>query len=206
MRWLLAGSRRVEVEPRVFFCPQCGYCLNGSPDDGKCPECGFGYQFEAIRKLADGEADNRIWLAKAVIWYACLSAALSGSVIMAGIGKGARPLLLIAPALLLIWAMFRRIVEILDPGERATYDRSFLILCLHGLVVEFAFLAPKVVSGVAVFALLVAGAAIYVHRPAFPYLCASILSGDRRAAIVYVRIALVCGVVAIVLAVFAFLR
>ncbi len=53
----------------VTYCPMCGYDLRGIPED-RCPECGFGFQHEAVRNLVAIEAGDRLCGYRAGVWLA----------------------------------------------------------------------------------------------------------------------------------------
>ncbi len=42
------AQRRLHRTPGLSRCPLCGYSLFGLPDHHKCPECGFGYERDAV--------------------------------------------------------------------------------------------------------------------------------------------------------------
>lgn len=69
-------------------CPHCGFDLAGLPDDHRCPECGFGYQRDAIREIAKGEILSRNWLAAQIILLSTMSSCLS---LLAIIGRYTAP-------------------------------------------------------------------------------------------------------------------
>lgn len=48
---LRARTRRAYLRHDGFLCPWCRYALTGLPQEGKCPECGHGYQEQACRVL-----------------------------------------------------------------------------------------------------------------------------------------------------------
>ncbi len=57
-------------------CPKCGYDLHGIPDV-RCPECGFGYDADALRSIVAAEDWLRFTAARCVVLRAVLAAALA---------------------------------------------------------------------------------------------------------------------------------
>ncbi len=53
-----ATGNAAEDAPRAPVCPQCGYDLWGIPEQ-RCPECGFRYQWAAIRRMSAGVCARR---------------------------------------------------------------------------------------------------------------------------------------------------
>ena len=53
----------------VLACPQCGYDLFGIPQ-ARCPECGFGFDYAALRHFASTNSLTRYLAARAVITWA----------------------------------------------------------------------------------------------------------------------------------------
>ncbi|HTL28711.1 MAG TPA: hypothetical protein VL282_05815 [Tepidisphaeraceae bacterium] len=44
---------------RCVLCPQCGYSLEGLPDRGNCPECGFEYSTDFIVLYGSGQGGRK---------------------------------------------------------------------------------------------------------------------------------------------------
>ena len=63
------------MQEEHLFCPKCGYDLHGIPEV-RCPECGFRYDHEALKSLADSTYWARLAAARVVIVRAAIVAAL----------------------------------------------------------------------------------------------------------------------------------
>src|SRR4051812_42878063 len=54
----IAAESRGDDVRFVDICPQCGYSLIGSPDEGICPECGQAYDQSLI--ILHGDARGKM--------------------------------------------------------------------------------------------------------------------------------------------------
>ena len=57
-------------------CPKCGYDLHGI-DEVRCPECGFGYDADALRSMAESEDGMRLAAARSMVLRATIAATLA---------------------------------------------------------------------------------------------------------------------------------
>ena len=87
-------------------CPRCDYDLFGIPEH-RCPECGYGYDHEAIRALAAGEAAKRLAAARGIIRSSVICAALTVFPLLASL-DASRPLQIVLGTSSLIVAEFVR--------------------------------------------------------------------------------------------------
>jgi hypothetical protein len=85
------------MEENHVSCPNCGYDLHGIPEV-RCPECGFRYDHEALKSLADSADWVRLAAARAVIVRAAIAAALITPVAAEKLGASGVVLLLVAAA------------------------------------------------------------------------------------------------------------
>jgi hypothetical protein len=74
------------VEQDTVYCPQCGYNLFGLPEHDRnlldlpahrCPECGFHYDWPAIRALAKEYADASLALYRSALRSAIIATGVS---------------------------------------------------------------------------------------------------------------------------------
>lgn len=61
-------------------CPQCGYDLHGIPEV-RCPECGFRYDWAALRSLGASTAWMRLAVARRVV----IKATIAGALVLPGV-------------------------------------------------------------------------------------------------------------------------
>ena len=74
------------VDPlRLAACPECGYALDGLPDDGRCPECGRAYD-RAELTLFGSALGTTAGTAKASRWKVAGHAAFLGLIIVGNMG------------------------------------------------------------------------------------------------------------------------
>ena len=65
----------MDIMDEHFICPQCEYDLHGIPSE-RCPECGFGFDLEALRSIAVSDGMSRLEIAEKVVVRASLVIAL----------------------------------------------------------------------------------------------------------------------------------
>ena len=85
------------MEEHHLVCPKCGYDLHGIPEV-RCPECGFRYDHEALKSLADSTYWVRLAAAREVIVRAAIAAALMIPIAAESIGAAGFTLLVTAAA------------------------------------------------------------------------------------------------------------
>jgi hypothetical protein len=161
----------------ALHCLRCGYDLTGLPQDHRCPECGFGFQHEAIHRLALGYADFKL---AAYIRVARLSIVAA---VLALISTSPRTLA-IAPSVLhvlLLGPLAALGVAIYCVREVRNTFWSFPRLTVVVLMLAASGLVPNVVPAILlVLSILVAFAAAFEFTSQarrFPY---ARLSLDER--------------------------
>lgn len=114
-----AELRKINADALVHcaICPQCGYCLDGLPDRGFCPECGLPYSPDLLVLYGSGY-DKRTGWGK-VLTYAYLGVMLFIIFISAGFPVLNRPWVLTAVLLAFTFtlAAYRRIIRRGMPAE-----------------------------------------------------------------------------------------
>ena len=125
-------------------CPECGYDLRASRE-GRCPECGFAYDHEAITSLYREAIELRLLNDSEMIDFAVLIAALllPGDLSTALWGHGTvLSLLVVGHGLHLQYALSR--FGIMDPDDPRRswllmFRPVFLLLCIAGSGTMLAF-------------------------------------------------------------------
>jgi hypothetical protein len=73
------------MEEEHLACPKCGYDLYGIPEV-RCPECGFRYDYEALRSLAASAEWARLASARTLIVRAAAATALAAPAVAENLG------------------------------------------------------------------------------------------------------------------------
>lgn len=180
----MTTSPEQPLESSAIFCPQCGFDLSGLPDEHRCPECGFGYQREAIVELATEHMYTKAGLHRQIVLGAiamCVVCALTFVVhIESAIGyrsNRALPIRAIGIAAIIVADFWRQL-----KAGRPDYDGDWRLRSAAAgwaLLFFVATMFPHFLSGMmlALVGSLIAMRIFY--RPPYPFLDASALADAR---------------------------
>ena len=97
------------MEEEHLACPKCGYDLYGIPEV-RCPECGFRYDYKALRSLAASAEWARLASARTLIVRAAAVTALAAPAVAENLGVAGLWLFTLAVAAymaaFLTWVVF----------------------------------------------------------------------------------------------------
>ena len=136
------------MQEEHLFCPKCGYNLHGIPEV-RCPECGFRYDHEALKSVADSADWVRLAAARAVIVRAAIAAALIIPIAAEKLGAGGFILLVVAAAAYLTAFTFAIIATDAYKGRESLVGLLALFVGLgvaFGLVLRLAFMVVLTVG------------------------------------------------------------
>jgi ribosomal protein L37E len=167
------------------ICPQCGYDLFGIPEE-RCPECGFGYDYAAIRAVSYKHCLACISVERCSITCTALATALVISPLSDVLGcpvEGRR--MLVGGAFLAILTLRRIVDGPQTSGWRRLLLRATLTLPLLAAVITLAASDPVQARMVATALLVLATLFCWAMPQEFPFAMKDLPPEPRKHATIH---------------------
>lgn len=132
------------MDDQHLSCPKCGYDLYGIPET-RCPECGFGFDFAALRDLGASVLWQRHVVAQVVIERALMSVALVAYTVLGNLGiTGRHRVYIVAVAYVSAFATWAVLSDFLGSSRNAVLSLPVLFVGGGFALLTALWVAPVV--------------------------------------------------------------